>query len=299
MLEQIPNLLAEPLVSKLTYLTVGLVIIFFVNNLLRRFSGRIAGNSSVKFQLRKTFTFIAYAAAVLFTMAVFQVNLSGLNVALGVASAGIAFALQEVIASIAGYLAIHFAGFYKIGDRVELGGIKGDVIEISVLRTTIMEMGGWVKGDLYNGKMVRVANSFIFKEPVYNYSGDFPFLWDEMTIPVKTNSDHQLIRKIIMDILQEEVGAYAQEVAKSWEHMTDKYQIEKARLEPFVAMSFDENWITFTLRYVVDFKSRRGTKDKLFSKILDAITQSKGKIEVASAAYEITAFPKVNVQSQN
>ena len=253
----------------------------------------------MKFQLRKSISFLSYVVLVFWALAIFEVNLSGLGTALGVAGAGIAFALQEVIASIAGYLAIHFAGFYKIGDRVQVGGIKGDVIEISGLRTTIMEIGDWVSGDLYNGKLVRIANSFVFKEPVFNYSGDFPFLWDEILIPVKTSSDHQLMRKLLLTILEEEVGEYTQEVKTSWENMTDRYQIEKARLEPFVAMRFDENWITFTLRYVVDYKSRRGTKDRIYCKTLDGILASNGKIEVASAAYEITQFPKLNIQSQN
>ena len=75
--------------------------------------------------------------------------------------------------------------------------------------------------------------------------------------------------------------------------MIGKYNIENARVQPMITMSFDENWITFTLRYVVDFKSRRGTKSILFNKILDAINLLEGKIEVASAAMEITAFPNV------
>lgn len=84
----------------------------------------------------------------------------------GVLGAGVAFALQEVIASVAGWIAQSFGRLYDVGDRIQLGGIKGDVIDIGVLRTTLMECGGWVNGDQYNGRVVRVANSFIFKEPV-------------------------------------------------------------------------------------------------------------------------------------
>lgn len=96
--------------------------------------------------------------------------------AIGVASASIAFALQEVIGSIAGWIAISFGNFYAPGERVQLGGIRGDVIDIGILRTTLMELGEWVASDLYTGRVVRIANSFVFKQPVFNYSGDFPFL---------------------------------------------------------------------------------------------------------------------------
>ena len=154
-----------------------------------------------------------------------------------------------------------------------------------------MQIGDWVDGDLYNGKMVRVANSFVFKEPVYNYSGDFPFLWDEMVIPLKTNSDYKYALSMLENILEEEVGDFARSSQAAWNQMIGKYSIENARVQPMVTMSFDENWMTFTLRYVVDYKSRRGTKSALYNKILTAINNSNGKVEIASAAFEITAFP--------
>ena len=78
----------------------------------------------------------------------------------------------------------------------------------------------------------------------------------------------------------------------AWDQMIGTYSIENARVAPMVSMTFDENWITLTLRYVVDYKSRRGTKSNLYDKILSAIKASEGRIEVASAAFEITKFPK-------
>jgi small-conductance mechanosensitive channel len=90
-----------------------------------------------------------------------------------------------VIASVAGWMAVSFGGFYKVGDRVELGGIKGDVIDIGILRTTIMQIGEWVSSDQYNGRIVRVANSFVFKEPVFNYSAEFPFSLGRNHAPYK------------------------------------------------------------------------------------------------------------------
>jgi small-conductance mechanosensitive channel len=81
----------------------------------------------------------------------------------------------------------------QYGDRVQLGGIKGDVMDIGVLRTTIMETGQWVDGDLYNGRIVLIANSYVLKS-LY-YSGDFPFLWDEIKIPIQYGSDYEKQKK--------------------------------------------------------------------------------------------------------
>lgn len=179
-----------------------------------------------------------------------------------------------------------------MGDRVLLGGIKGDVIDIGLLRTSLMETGDWINGDLYNGRITKVANSFIFKAPVHNYSGEFPFLWDEIQIPIKTGGDFEYAKEKFLEILFEVQGEFAEEAKEYWHKMTEQFMVEDAQVAPFVHMVFDENWITLTLRYVVDFKSRRSIKDKIYTKVLTAIRNSEGKLEVASAAFEITAFPK-------
>src|SRR5690625_1072365 len=151
-----------------------------------------------RYRAKKFSSFIWYFLTIVLIIFVFSDKLGGLTVALGVAGAGIAFALQEVIVSFAGWIAIMFGGSYKTGDRVQLGGIRGDVMDIGVLRTTIMEIGQWVDGDLYNGRIVLIANSFVFKEPVFNYSGDFPFLWDEIKIPIQYGSNYEMVNEILL-----------------------------------------------------------------------------------------------------
>lgn len=285
------SLLDNPTFINIAYVFILFVIVYILVKISQKSATRLTKENSAKYKVRKLINFFGYLVFVIGVMFIYNSKLSGFGTAIGVAGAGIAFALQEIIVSIAGYIAIFSSNFYRVGDRVKLGGIKGDVIDIGILRTTLMEIGDWVNGDLYNGKMVRVANSFVFKEPVYNYSGDFPFLWDEITIPIKTNGDYKHAKELFTTVLEEEVGDFANLSQDSWNKMIGTYSIENARVKPMITMIFDENWITFTLRYVVDYKSRRGTKSILFDKILSAINDSKGRVEVASAAIEITAFP--------
>ena len=189
-----------------------------------------------------------------------------------------------------------FGRFYKVGDRVQLGGIKGDVIDIGMLRTTLMECGGWIDGDLYNGRIVRVANSFIFKEPVFNYSSDFPFLWDEIMVPVRYGSDYALARKIFVSILEEITGGYAAGSKSIWHQMTDRYMIEDLNVEPVVTMLTNDNWVEYTLRYIVDYKKRRTTKDMICERLLTRIDETQGQVKLGSATFEITAAPDLDVK---
>lgn len=169
-----------PVIRSIVFLSIASALIILVGRVFRQAIRNRVGDTDVRYRASKFISMATYALVVFVALTEIGGRISGLTVAIGAASAGIAFALQEVIASYAGWLTIISGGFYKVGDRVQLGGIKGDVIDIGFVRTTLMEIGGWVDGDLYNGRIVRVANSFVFKEPVFNYSGEFPFVWDEI-----------------------------------------------------------------------------------------------------------------------
>ena len=178
--EEIKKILFNPTVGKIATIIIGVAIIWvLIKAIQRNLFSKIKDNDN-RYKANKLSGFVGYLLTIVLLTVVFSDKLGGFTVALGVAGAGIAFSLQEIIVSFAGWLAIIFGGFYKSGDRVQLGGIKGDVMDIGVLRTTIMETGQWVDGDLYNGRIVLIANSFVFKEAVFNYSGQFPFLWDEI-----------------------------------------------------------------------------------------------------------------------
>lgn len=296
--ELINELLYDPVISKLATIFIGIAIIWGVIKLVNRnLSGKIS-NTHARYRTRKFVSFLGYILVAVLITTVYSDKLGGLTVALGVAGAGIAFALQEVITSVAGWLAIVFGSFYKTGDRVELGGIKGDVIDIGVLRTTIMETGEWVDGDLYNGRIVLVANSFVFKEPVFNYSGDFSFLWDEIVISVQYGSDVEKTRTILYNAANEIVTEFKTQAQSEWSVMTRKYMIEKARTEPMVTLSANNDGLQFTLRYTVDFKQRRGTKDKLYTKIISDITAIGDEIKLPQATLELVRMPEVQVKQR-
>ena len=293
--EQIQNFLFNPSVGKIATIVIGAIIIWLaVKAIEKNLFSKIHDNNN-RYKANKFGSLVGYVLTITLITIVYSDKLGGLTVAFGVAGAGIAFALQEVIASFAGWLAIMFGGFYKSGDRVQLGGIKGDVMDIGVLRTTVMETGQWVDGDLYNGRIVLIANSFVFKEPVFNYSGEFPFLWDEIKIPIKYNSNYDKARRILEEVGKEVAGDLTEQSRKEWIALQHKYRLEDAQTEPMVSLVTNDNWVEFTLRYVVGYKKRRATKTELFTKILTRIEASNGEIKFASATFELVETPEIKV----
>ncbi|NRT14633.1 small-conductance mechanosensitive channel [Flavobacterium sp. 28A] len=293
--EQIQEYLYNPTVGKIVTFLIGVGVIWVLINLLqKKLFTKIQDNDN-RYKAKKISTFIGYLITIVFLTIVFSDKLGGFTVALGVAGAGIAFALQEVIASFAGWLAIMFGGFYNTGDRVQLGGIKGDVMDIGVLRTTIMETGQWVDGDLYNGRIVLIANSYVFKEPVFNYSGDFPFLWDEIKIPIQYGSNYDKAQEIILNagnLVAKDLTAASKE---KWHKLQNKYRLEEAQTEPMVSLVANDNWAEYTLRYVVGYKKRRATKTILFTKIMTDIEATNGLVKMASATFQLVQAPDFNI----
>jgi len=286
--ESIKQIIFDPTFGKIITVLVVVIFVISISKLIQKKITKHVKESSAKYRIRKSINFIGFILIIISVSIIYSDKLGGLTVAFGVVGAGIAFALQEIIVSIAGWIAITFGRYFKIGDRILLGGVKGDVIDISVLRTTIMECGSWVDGDLYNGRVVRLSNSFLFKDPVYNYSGDFPFLWDEIVIPIKHGSDVKLVKDTFQKVAIEIIGDYSKNALLSWDLMVNKYMIENAQVNPMITITFNENWINFTIRYVVEYKQRRSTKDKFFTNILNEVKNSSGNIEIAYSTLEVS-----------
>ncbi len=293
--ETVRRWLLDPVVGKLVAVVVALLVTFAVVRFAQRSIGRYVRDVDTRYRARKFISFLGYIAAFIIVTTVFSDKLGGFTVAFGVAGAGIAFALQEVIASVAGWVAISLGNFYSPGDRVQVGGIRGDVIDVSILRTTLMEIGEWVASDLYTGRIVRVANSFVFKEPVFNYSGDFPFLWDEIVLPVKYGSDWKVARDMLRGLVNEVLVGYAGEVKESWRNVVRQYRVEDANVEPMITLRATDNWIEFTVRYVVDYRKRRWMKDHLFTRILEEVDKSGNRIRLASTTFEMVPGSALDV----
>lgn len=287
--------ITDPLIGKFIAALIGLVLISVIIPLLRHTVTRYIDDSATRYRVRKMVTLVGYFISLLMLSLVFRDRLGGLTIYLGLASAGLALALQEVVVSVAGWLSITWGGLYRVGDRIQYAGIKGDVIDISILRTTLMEIGEWVEADLYTGRIVRVANNFVFKEPVYNYSADFPYVWDQITVPIRYGSDYTQARTILATVTDDVVKEYTGLAQNAWETMLRRYAIERATIQPVVTLVANDNWVEFTVRYIVDYKKRRITRDQLFTRILEEFAKTDGRVTFASATYEIVGAPKLDV----
>jgi small-conductance mechanosensitive channel len=272
------------LLGKCVAAVVGILFIQGTFRVLEQTLPRHFGRADARYKVRKFLVFSGYLSILLFLAILFEDRLGRLSFAIGVVGAGVAVALQDVVASIAGAFSIGFSKLYAVGDRVQIGDTQGDVIDIGLLRTTMMETGNWVSRDLYNGRIARIPNSTVLRGSVFNYSQGFRFVWDEIHVLFKITSDCQLAKAMLLRAANEAIGEYLVEAQSSWKVMSDNYQSVNPPLEPTVALVVNAGSLEFTVSYVVDYTKRTARKDQLFTKIVEEVANSNGRLEWASSA---------------
>ena len=154
-----------------------------------------------------------------------------------------------------------------------------------------MEIGQWVSSDNYSGRIVKLSNAFVFKGPIYNYSQDFPFIWDEFNLPIRYGSDIELAKSIVIKIASKTLSEYTAQSKSQWKDIVNKYYIEDALIDPTLAIKLTDNWVQFNLRYIVDYKKRRSTMHLLNDKIRKEVAKTKGRVTLASSTLELIQIP--------
>lgn len=290
------KILSDSFLIKLAGIAAIFVVTLIIINLIKKLIETKVEDTKLRYKSKKMLGTIFVFLFCIFLLVVFYDKIGELSIVFGLTGAGLAFAMQDIVMSIAAWVSILFGKIYKTGDRIEISNIRGDVIDISVLKTTLMECGAWVNGDLYSGRIIKISNSNIFKEAVFNYSSDFPFLWDEINIPIKHGSNITKTQTLINEIADTELLGYAEEAQKSWNKVLKKYLIEKAQVKPLLSMTANESFMTFTLRYVVAYNQRRVTRSRLFEAILEKIAECPEEVRIASTAVDINYVAPIRVE---
>lgn len=294
------DFLKDPMILKIMKSLIWIFIIIMLIIFLRKLAKKRIADISYRYKIQKTIEIAGYfVIAVIVLLSITLDSFKDYTVIIGLFTAGIAFTLQELILSIAGSFYIFALRVYKPGDRIEINNIKGDVIDVNTMYTTIMEIGEWVSSDNYSGRIVKISNAFIFKGPIKNYSMDFHFLWDELNIFITYESDLEMAKKIILEESSKLLSEFTENSKEEWKGMVERYYIENATLDPTIAIKMTDNWIELNLRYITDYKLRRATKHQLFEKIEKSISQTNGKVNVASSTLQLMKFPPIDIRMQN
>jgi len=227
-----------------------------------------------------------YAISVFWLLTIWVENTETLLLSYGLLSAAVALALQDVFKDLIGGFVLLGSGNYHVGDRIEVDNVVGDVVKISLLYTTLLEIRNWVDGDQPTGRLSIIPNGKVSRAVIHNYTKDHEFIWDEIVIPITYTSDWQDAIKRIKTILIEKQAHLSKRAEKQIKDLSKRYYIENHVIEPNVFIKLTDNWIELHIRYITDTTTRRTMKSDVSMEILIEIQKSES-ISVASETMRI------------
>ncbi len=284
-------------------LFVGVAILRLILQQIARSALFGRGQTRARFWARQALNLVTAVLFLVVSLSIWFDKPANLGLAMGFLTAGLAFALQKVVLSLAGYLVILRGNTFNVGDRIAMGGVRGDVIALDFLFTTIMEMGEpdsvrggattWVMGRQYTGRLVSVSNGQIFDEPVFNYSRDLPYIWDEIHVPIAYGDDRVRAEHILLDAAAKHTESIQQLSSSAIELMLRRYAIPIEDLQPRVFYRITDNWLELALRFFAHDRSVRDLKDAMTRDILSGF--DKAGVRIASSTYDIVGFPPLRL----
>jgi small-conductance mechanosensitive channel len=294
---------------KLLLTLAVMAVLYLLGKLLERLTR--TGFSSeehahTRFWWRQTIRLVAAALGTILVVSIWFDDPQRLTTVLGLVSAGVAIALQRLITAFAAYFVILRGKLFRVGDRIVMGGVRGDVIDLGFIRTSIMEMGQpppvqkdepaiWVEARQYSGRIVTVTNDKIFDEPVYNYTRDFPFIWEELHLPVPYDADRARAEQILLGAAQRHTVKLSELSEKALQEFRRRYFLDSPDLKPRVYWQLTDNWLELAVRFVTREHGVRELKDAMSREILDQL-QSAG-ISIASATFDVVGLPPIRLVS--
>lgn len=248
-----------------------------------------------RYSLRKAINIIFYLLILVVVMRIWVQDPQTLLVTYGLVGAGVAVALQDFFKNFVGGVMIFTSELYKVGDRIEVGDLAGDVIDTGLFYTVVMEIGNWVEGNQVTGRLVNLPNGVLLHQNVKNFSKDHDFLWDEVAVPVTFESDWQKAKQIMERAAKKYSQQTSERAGKKLRRLGGKYYYIQRETKPEVYTELTDNWIMLRVRYVTDVTTRRIIRHNISEEILKQFDQEK-KINIASATLDIIGLPKVNVK---
>jgi small-conductance mechanosensitive channel len=261
----------DSIVDNIVLSLLALVAIMVVRLLVLRVIHNVGSvEPEAQYRARKIVNYTITAIFVVTLAFIWVEAFSSLPTYLGLVSAGIAIALADILKNMAGWAYILSRKPFQVGDRIEVTGLKGDVVDIRLFRFSLMEVEGWVDAEQSTGRLIHVPNGVVFNQPVANYTEGFAFIWDELPVLVTFESEWKLAEQLIRDVLASEAPDVESAAGTRIRETARTYSIRVGTLTPTVYVSVRDSGVLLTARYLVETRTRRGRADRIWRGILDA-----------------------------
>jgi small-conductance mechanosensitive channel len=247
-----------------------LLVFFLARRALLRFIDRKYDQVGVRYQWGKVSGYVSSILYVLIVGSIWLEGVRSLGTFLGLLTAGIAIALKDLVANLAGWVFLVWRRPFQVGDRIEINGQSGDVVDIRIFQFTILEVGNWVDADQSTGRIVHVPNSLVFSHAVANSTTEFAFIWHEIPVLLTFESDWKRAKRLLEEILKRNTADAAREAETALAGQSHKFLISYQRFTPHVYTDVRDSGVLLTMRFLCPARGRRGATMEIWEEILGA-----------------------------
>lgn len=240
--------------------------------LLRSLVDRIQ-DQRLRFRWQKFSSYLFFLFILLFIGLVWLEGARSAATYLGLLSAGLAVALQDPITDLMGWAFILWRKSFEVGDRIEIDGHAGDVIDLRIFQFTLMEIGNWVDAEQNTGRILHVPNGKIFTSVLANYSKGSDYIWNELPVLVTFESDWEKAKRLLSEIAQKNTSRMAKTAEESFRQAARQYLIQYGSLNARIYTSVQDSGVLLTIRYLVEPKRRRDSTEEMWEEILRTFAQ--------------------------
>ena len=293
MIEKLQGFLETDMAGKVIATLIALLVLYVLKFITSRLVCRRIEDDKRRYHTRRTVNYVYTFVVIIVIGSFWFQGIQSLSTFLGLASAGLAVAMHDTIANMAGFFFIEARKPFKVGDRIELEKFKGDVIDIRLFQFSIVEVGNWVDADQSTGRIIHVPNSMVLRAPLSNYHIGFEYIWNEIPVLITFESNWKRAKELLLGIGRENAEYLSKGAQAQIRQAARKYLIVAGKLTPTVYTTVKDSGVMLTVRYLVDPRQRRGSEQKIWEDILEAF----GKEADIDLAYNTTRFYSLEQES--
>lgn len=271
--------------------TFAVIVIFWLlRTVIVRFLSNRVHDTAERYRWRKNLGTILTFLTFVFIVQIWFDGIGSLATFFGLLSAGLAIALRDPVSDFAGWLFLVTQRTFAVGDRIQVGNVKGDVIDIRMMKFTLLEIGNWVEADQSTGRVIHIPNQRVFRENIFNYTSDFEFIWNEIAVVVTFESDWKKAKALLQEVVDKLMADFKPTAEKELRRASNSYLIHFTHLTPIVYTDVTDFGVRLTVRYLSAPRKRRKMAEDFWEEILDRFNADP----TLDFAYPTTRFYTLN-----
>jgi small-conductance mechanosensitive channel len=250
-----------------------IVLILIIQRLLKKLIISRIEDLKVRYQWQKISLYLAVFLIIISLTNLWLELFGSMGTFLGLLSAGVAIALKDPLVNMVSWAFILIRQPFKVGDRIQIGEVAGDVIDIRLFQFSIMEIGNWVDAEQSTGRIIHIPNGIVFTVPQANYTAEFQYIWNEIPVLVTFESDWKKAKQILTDIINKQGVLFSEGAERQLIEASKKFLIFYSKLTPIVYTSVKDSGVMLTMRYMCNPRERRMTEEKIWEDVLNKFAE--------------------------